>query len=169
VRGYSNPPAEFGVRHLAIADGSFGRCQIAIFEGFEDGRFRCGDAGVFQDVVRPVGKAVSAVGFIIRAFPQNGCGINASPLAKITVRKDAVGGRIAMGVKFASAQRDGDGFFLDGKAGFGQEMIEPVGQAVGGKLDFVAGGLINLRSATSGAVEPVADLLEGQFFIVPQA
>jgi hypothetical protein len=36
-------------------------------------------------------------------------------------------------------------------------------------LDFVVRGLINLRGPTSGAVEPVADLLEGQFFLVPQA
>jgi len=74
-----------------------------------------------------------------------------------------------MGVKFAGAQGAGDGLFLDGKAGFGQKMIEPVGQAVGGKLDFTAGGLINLRGPTSGAVEPVADLPKGQFFLVPQA
>ena len=87
MRGYSNPPTEFGVRHLAIANGAFGRCQTTIFEGFEDGLFRGRDAGIFQDVVHPVGKAV------------------------------------------------------------------------GWKLDFVAGGLINLRGPTSGAVEPVADLL----------
>ena len=74
-----------------------------------------------------------------------------------------------MGVKFAGAQGAGNGLLLDGKAGFGQEMIEPVGQAVGRKLDFAAGGLKNLRGPTSGAVEPVADLLEGQFFLVPQA
>ena len=81
MRGYSNPPTEFGVRHLAIANGAFGRCQTTIFEGFEDGLFRGRDAGIFQDVVHPVGKAVGAVGFKIRAFLQNGGGINASPLA----------------------------------------------------------------------------------------
>ena len=81
MRGYSNPPAEFGVRHLAIADGAFGRCQAAIFQGFEDGNFRGGDAGVFQDVVRPVREAVGAVGFKIGAFHRNGRGINGSPLA----------------------------------------------------------------------------------------
>ena len=72
-----------------------------------------------------------------------------------------------MGVKFSGAQGAGNGLLLDCKAGFGQEMIEPVGQAVGGKLDFTAGGLINLRCPTSGTVEPVADLLEGQIFLVP--
>ena len=107
------------MRHLAIADGACGRCQVAIFEGFEDGRFRCWDAGVFQDVVRPVGNAICAVGFRIGAFLQNGRGINASPLAQIPVRKDAVGGRITMGVKFAGAQGDGYGLLLDGKSGFG--------------------------------------------------
>ena len=66
---------------LAITDGSFGWCQVAIFERFEDGCFRGGDASVFQDVVRTVGKAVGTVGFKIRAFLQNGGGINASPLA----------------------------------------------------------------------------------------
>ena len=74
-----------------------------------------------------------------------------------------------MRVKFAGAQGAGDCLFLNGKAGFGQKVIEPVGQAVGGKLDFTAGNLINLRGPTSGAIEPVADLLEGQFFLVPQA
>jgi hypothetical protein len=74
-----------------------------------------------------------------------------------------------MGVKFAGAQGAGDCLFLNGKAGFSQKVIEPVGQAVGGKLDFTAGNLINLCSPTSGAVEPVTDLLEGQFFLVPQA
>ena len=69
------------MRHLAIADGSFGRCQAAIFEGFEDDRFRCGDAGVFQDVVRPIGKAVGTVGFKIRVGPSQSRWINASPLA----------------------------------------------------------------------------------------
>jgi hypothetical protein len=48
-------------------------------------------------------------------------------------------------------------------------MVEPVGQAVGWKLDFTAGNLINLRGPTSGAVKPVTDLLKGQFFLVPQA
>ena len=33
----------------------------------------------------------------------------------------------------------------------------------------MARGLINLRGPTIGAVEPVADLLKGQFFLVPQA
>jgi hypothetical protein len=33
----------------------------------------------------------------------------------------------------------------------------------------MARGLINLRGTTIGAVEPVADLLEGQFFLVSQA
>jgi hypothetical protein len=89
MRGYSNPPAEFGVCRVAIADGAFGRCQAAIFEGFEDDRFRGGDASVFQDVVRPIGKAISAVVFKVRAFPRNGRWINACPLAKITVREDA--------------------------------------------------------------------------------
>ena len=126
MRGYSNPLAEFGVRHLAIADGAFGRCQAAIFDGFEDGRFRGWDAGVFQDVVRSVGKAIGAVGFKISAFLPNSRWINASPLTKFPVRKDAVGGRITMGVKFAGSQGDGDGLFLAGKASFGQEMIEPV-------------------------------------------
>ena len=41
-----------------------------------------------------------------------------------------------MGVKFAGAQGACDCLLLDGKAGFGQEMIEPVGQTVGGKLGF---------------------------------
>ena len=49
-----------------------------------------------------------------------------------------------MGVKFAGAQGDGDGLLLDGKAGFSQKMIEPVGQAVGWKLDFTAGGQIDV-------------------------
>ena len=48
MRGYSDPPAEFGVRPLAIADGAFGRCQTAIFEGFEDGLFRGRDTGAAQ-------------------------------------------------------------------------------------------------------------------------
>jgi hypothetical protein len=81
MRGYSNPPAEFGVRHFAIADGAFGRCQDAIFQGFEDGRFRGWDTSVFQDVVRPVREAVGAVGLKIGAFHRNSRGINASPLA----------------------------------------------------------------------------------------
>jgi hypothetical protein len=70
-------------------------------------------------VVRPIGKAVGTVGFKICAFHWNGGWINAGPLAKIPVRKDAVGGRVAMGVKFAGAQGAGDGLLLDGKAGFG--------------------------------------------------
>jgi hypothetical protein len=74
-----------------------------------------------------------------------------------------------MGVEFAGAQGAGDSLLLDGKSGFGQKMIEPVRQAVGWKLDFTVGGLINLRGPTSGTVEPVADLLEGQFFLVTQA
>ena len=74
-----------------------------------------------------------------------------------------------MGIKFAGAQGAGDSVFFDGKAGQGQKAIEPVGQAVGGKLDSVARGLINLRGPTSGAVEPVAALLEGQFFLIPPA
>ena len=74
-----------------------------------------------------------------------------------------------MGVEFAGAQGAGDGLLLDGKAGFGQKMIEPVGQAVWGKFDFIVRGLINLRGPTIGAAESVADLLEGQFFLVAQA
>lgn len=69
------------MRHLAVADGAFRRCQAAIFEGFEDGCFRGGDAGIFQNVVRPVRNAVGAVGFKIGAFHRNGRGIDASPLA----------------------------------------------------------------------------------------
>ena len=157
------------MRHLAIANGAFGWCQAAIFEGFEDSRFRGGDAGVFQDVVRPVGKAVVWKPFVIVAGIRQRRGVNAGPLAKIPVRIDAVGGRVAMRVEFAVAQGGSDGLLLDGKAGFGQKMIDPFRQAVGGKLDFVASGLINLRGPTSGAVEPVADLLKGQFFLVPQA
>ena len=114
MRGYSNPPAEFGVRHLAIADGAFGWCQAAIFEGFEDSRFRGGDAGIFQDVVRPVGKAVVGIIFIIRPFLANCCGVNAGPLAKVPVRVDAVGGRVAVRVEFAGAQGGSDGLLLDG-------------------------------------------------------
>ena len=130
MRGYSNPPTEFGVRHLAIANGAFGRCQTTIFEGFEDGLFRGRDAGIFQDVVHPVGKAVGAVGFKTGVGLRQRRWINTSPLAKFPVSVDAVGGRIPMGIKFAGAQGAGDGLLLNGKAGFGQEMIEPVGQAV---------------------------------------
>ncbi len=136
MRGYSNPPAEFGVCHLAIADGAFGRYQSAIFEGFEDSRFRGGDAGVFQDVVRPVGKAVVGIIFKIGTFLANCRGVNAGPLAKIPVSVDTVGGRVAMRVEFAGAQGGSDGLLLDGKAGFGQKMIEPFGQAVGGGIRF---------------------------------
>jgi hypothetical protein len=74
-----------------------------------------------------------------------------------------------LGVKFAGAQGFGNGLLLDRKAGFGQKMIKPVGQAVGRKLDFTAGGLVNLGGSTSRAVEPIADLLEGQLLLVPQA
>ena len=157
------------MRHLAIADGAFGRCQAAIFEGFEDSRFRGADAGVFQDIVRPVGKAIVRYSFVIAAGIFQSRGVNLRPLAQVPVRVDAVGRRVAMRVEFAGAQGAGNGLFLDGEASFDQEMIKPVGQAVGGKLDFTAGGLINLRSPTSGAGEPVADLLEGQFFLIPQA
>ena len=127
------------------------------------------DAGKFKEVVRPVGKAVVWKPFVTVAGIRQGRGINASPATDVTVREFTIIAGQETRIEFAGAQGAGDDAFFDGKAGQGQKAIEPVGQAVGGKLDFVAGGLINLRSATSGAVEPVADLLEGQFFLVPQA
>ncbi len=85
LRGHSNPPAKFNVRHFAVAEGTFGRGQTAIFEGFEDGRFRGRDAGVFQDVIRAVGKSICRVNFIIRAFHRHGRRINAGPFTKFPV------------------------------------------------------------------------------------
>ena len=67
MRGYSNPPAELGVRPLAIADGAFGGGQVAILQGLEHGRFRGWDAGKFQKFVRPVGKAVISKPFVMVA------------------------------------------------------------------------------------------------------
>lgn len=112
---------------LAVADGAFGRRQAAIFEGFKDGGFRGGDAGVFQDVVRPVGKTVVRYSFVIAAGILQSRGVNVRPRAKLPVSINAVGGRETMGVEFAGAQGVGDGLLLNGKAGLGQEMIEPVG------------------------------------------
>ena len=169
MRVDANPPAEFGVRHFAVADGSFGGGQITIFEGIKDSSLCGGDAGVFQDVVCPVGKAIFRIVLIIGACHGNGRRINTGPLAKIPVRVAAVGGRVTMRVEFAGAEGGGDGLLLDGKASLGEKTIDPFGKAIWGKLDFVVGGLINLRGPTIGAVEFVADLLEGQFLLVPQA
>ena len=102
------------------------------------------------------------------AGPRQGRGINASPATEIAVREDAVVAGQETRIEFAGPKGDGDGFLLDGKAGQGQEAIDPIGEAVGGKLDLVAGGVINLRCPTTGAAEPVADFLEGQFLLVPQ-
>ena len=103
------------------------------------------------------------------AWPRQGRGIKASPATDIAVREDAVVAWQETRIEFAGPKGDGDGFLLDGKAGQGQEAIDPIGEAVGGKLDLVAGGVINLRRPTTGAAEPVADFLEGQFLLVPQA
>jgi len=157
------------VRHLAVTERAFGGGQLAIFQGLEDGRFRGMDAGRFKKVVRPVGKAVVSKPFVMVAGIRQGRGINASPATDVTVRESTIIAGQETWIEFAGPESDGDDVFFDGKAGQGQKSIEPVGQAVGGKLDFTASGLINLRSPTSGAVEPVADLLKGQFFLVPQA
>ena len=103
------------------------------------------------------------------AGPRQGRGINASPATDIAVREYAVVAGQETRIEFAGPQGDGDGFLLDGKAGQGQEAIDPIGEAVGGKLNLVAGSVINLRGPTIGAVELGANLLEGQFLLVPQA
>ena len=157
------------MRHLAVTERAFGGGQVAIFEGFEDGRFGGGEAGKFKEVVRPVGKAVVWKPFVMVAGIRQGRGINASPATDVTVREYTIIAGQETRIEFAGAQGADDGIFFDGKAGQGQKAIEPVGQAVRRKLDFVASSLINLRGPTIGAVEPVADLLEGQFFLVPQA
>ena len=103
------------------------------------------------------------------AGPRQGRGINASPATDIAMREDAVVAKQETRIEFAGLKSDGDGFLLDGKAGQGQEAIDPIGEAIGWELDIVAGGVINLRRPTTGAAEPVADFLEGQFLLVPQA
>ena len=87
MRGYSNPPAELGVRSLAIADGAFSGGQVAILQGLEHGRFRGWDAGKFKEFIRPVGKTIVWEPFvvIVAGMPQ-GRGINASPATDVTVR-----------------------------------------------------------------------------------
>jgi len=100
---------------------------------------------------------------------RQGRGINASPATDVTVRESTIIAGQETRIEFAGAQGAGDGVFFDGKAGQSQKAIEPVGKTVGRKLDFMMRGLINLRGPTSGAVEPVADLLEGQFLLIPQA
>src|ERR1019366_7755774 len=78
--------------------------------------------------------------FVMVAGPRQGRGINASPATDIAVREDAVVAGQETRIEFAGPKCDGDGFLLDGKAGQAQETIDPIGEAVGGKLDLVAGG-----------------------------
>ena len=86
VRCHSNPAAKFRVRPLAIADGAFRRCQAAILQGLEHGRFRGGDACKFKEFVRPVGKAVISKPFVMVTGIRQGRGVNASPATDVTVR-----------------------------------------------------------------------------------
>ena len=86
MRGYSNPTAEFGVRHLAVTERAFGGGQIAILQGLEHGRFRGGDAGKFKEFVRSVGKAVVGKPFVMVAGIRQRRGINASPATDVAVR-----------------------------------------------------------------------------------
>ena len=127
MRGYSNPPAEFGVRHLAVTERAFGGGQVAIFQGLYDGRFRGGDAGRFKKVVRPVGKAVVWKPFVMVAGIRQGRGINASPATDVAVRVYSIIAGQETRIKFAGPESDGDGGFFDGKAGQGQKAINPVG------------------------------------------
>jgi hypothetical protein len=146
---------------MQITERTFGGGQVAILQGLEHGGFRGWDAGKFKEVVRPVGKAVVWKPVVMVAGIRQGRGINASPVTDITVRESTIISGQETRIEFAGAQGAGDGIFFDGKAGQGQKAIESFGKTVGRKLDFVVRGLINLRGPTSGAVEPVADLLKG--------
>ena len=126
MRGDANPPAEFGVRHLAVTERAFGGGQAAILQGLEHGGFRGGDAGKFKEVVRPVGKAVVWKPFVMVAGIRQGRGINASPATDITVREYTIIAGQETRIEFAGAQGAGNGVFFDGKAGQGQKAIEPV-------------------------------------------
>ena len=115
------------MRHLAVTERAFGGGQVAILQGLEHGGFRCGDAGKFKEVVRPVGKAVVWKPVVIVAGIRQGRGINASPATDVTVCEYTIIAGQETRIEFAGAQGAGDGVFFDGKAGKGQKAIEPVG------------------------------------------
>ena len=115
------------MRHLAVTEWAFGRCQVAILQGLEHGGFRGGDTGKFKEVVRPVGKAVVWKPFVMVAGIRQGRGVNASPATDVAVRVYSIIAGQETRIKFAGAQGAGDGVFFDGKAGQGQKAIEPVG------------------------------------------
>ena len=127
MRGYSNPLAEFGVRHLAVTERAFGGGQVAILQGLEHGGFCGRDAGSFQECVCSVGKTVVWKPCVIMPGICQCRGINASPATDVAVRVYSIIAGQETRIKFAGPESDGDGGFFDGKAGQGQKAINPVG------------------------------------------